>query len=182
GDVRLPDAAGGDIDALRALTGTVFVVTRYERGVLDAFGDAYPARDLLSGDTALSVFGRPVAPLETRAVASPWEAVAVEELRTLPAIRAGEVLPVEMTLAPVEAASLALSVRLLSADGTVVAQHDAPVAESVRLGLLAPATLAPGTYTLGAVLYDPATLAVVPDRSGNEAAVLATIDVTAAAE
>ncbi|MCB9119888.1 MAG: glycosyltransferase family 39 protein [Caldilineaceae bacterium] len=182
GDVRLPDLPGGDIDALRALTGTIFLVTRYERGVLDAFGDAYPARDLVSGDTTLSVYGRPVTPLESLPVASPWDAVAVEELRTLPAIRAGDVLPVEMALTPADATPLALSVRLLAADGTVVAQHDAPVAERARLGLLAPATLPPGAYTVGAVLYDPATFAVIPDRNGNELGVLGSVTVEPAPE
>lgn len=182
GAALLPDATGAYGEPLDRLAGTIFVVTRYDRAVLDAFADAYPARDLVSGDTTLSAYGRPVAPLETLPVTSPWAEFAIEGLHTLPAIRAGEVLPVEMTLAPAEAAPLALSVRLLAADGTVVAQHDVPVAERVRLGLLAPATLAPGAYSLAALLYDPATLAVVRDRSGNEAAVLATIGVTAAAE
>jgi len=180
--VRLPDAAGGDLAALQAITGTVFVVTRYERGVLDAFVDAFPARDLFSGDSALSVYSRPAMPLQQRTVPSPWQAFAFEELHTLPAIQAGNVLPVEMVLHPLPATPLALSVRLLAADGSVVAQHDTPLLERVRLGLLAPATLAPGTYTLAAVLYAPSTLAVVPQRDGGEVGVLATIDVTAAAE
>ncbi len=180
GTALLPDATGAYAEPLDRLAGTIFVVTRYDRAALDAVGDAYPARDLVSGDTTLSVYGRPVAPLEALPATSPWAEFSIEALRTLPTIRAGDVLPVEMTLAPADATPLSLSVRLLAADGTVVAQHDAPVAKGVRLGLLAPATLAPGTYTLGAVLYDPATFAVFPDRGGSEAGTLATIDITAA--
>jgi len=179
--IWLPDADGGGIDTLRAITGTLFVVTRYERNILDAFADAYPARDLFSGDTALSVYSRPVTPLQAQQVTSPWTDLAIASLHTLPSIGAGNVLPVEMVLAPT-AASLALSVRLLAADGSVVAQQDTPVQERVRLGLLAPATLAAGPYTLAAVLYDPATWAVVPAHRGGEVGVLATIDVTVAAE
>lgn len=176
--VLIPDRLAGAYTELpRDLQGTIFAVTRYERGVLDELQDAYFARDLISGDTVLSVFGRPAQPLASLLVTSPWSEVSIPELRGRQAIEPGDVLPLEVTITPQAARPLKLSVRLLAADGATVAQNDVIAEGRVRLGLLAPPDLAPGTYSLGAVLYDPATLETVATIEGEEMGVLAPITV-----
>jgi hypothetical protein len=72
---------------------------------------------------------------------------------------------------------LKLSMRLVDGAGQVVAQNDVNVEAEMRLGLFVPPATPPGDYTLGAVLYDPSTLAPVLDRDGNEFGVLSTIRV-----
>jgi hypothetical protein len=177
--ILLPGADGGFTPALDELTGTIFVVSRYDPAARDAVAaDAYFARELVSGDTVLDVYGRPVAPLVELPVENPWSEIAVERLATLPALRGGEVLPVALDVtAPAEPA-LKLSVRLLNGAGEVVAQNDVPAANGVRLGLLVPPDAPPGTYTLGAVLYDPATLTDRLTLDGAQIGSLAAIAVS----
>ena len=57
--------------------------------------------------------------------------------------------------------------RLVAPDGTVVAQRDEVAQSTVRTALFVPPTAAPGTYTLAAVLYDPADLTPIPDTTGE---------------
>ena len=97
---------------------------------------------------------------------------------TWPRIERGEVLPVELELTSQEARPLKLSMRLVAADGSVIAQNDAPAEPAVRLGLLIPPDVAAGEYALSAVLYDPATAADILTRDGDPLGRLATITVT----
>ena len=67
--------------------------------------------------------------------------------------------------------------RLLDAAGTVVASHDRPLLPNDRFGLFVPPQAVPGSYTLAAVLYDPATANVVASPDGTEMLRLATIEI-----
>jgi hypothetical protein len=87
------------------------------------------------------------------------------------------VLPVELEVTSHDARPLKLSLRLIAPDGGVVAQNDVPADPAVRLGLLLPPDAAIGAYTLGAVLYDPATGVDLPTREGEQLGRLAMITV-----
>lgn len=162
--------------SLTELTGTILLVSRFEHAAHDELADgSYFARTLTSGDTTLDVFGRPTRPLQTLPAVSPWEEVAVTSMRTLATVAPGEVLPIELALHSVEPRALKLSVRLIDASGNVFAQNDVTVEPAVRLGLLAPPDLAAGAYSIGAVLYDPETLQVLPTLDGEQTGHLAHI-------
>jgi hypothetical protein len=182
--VLLPSAADEHYTPpLDQLTGTIFLVTRYEQSAREQLAaGSYYARDFVSGDTALAVYGRPTAPLVTIDAASPWAELAIDGLRSLPALAAGQVLPVELNLRRTDggAPPLKLSLRLLNGAGESVAQNDVEVTADARAGLFAPPDLPPGLYTLGAVLYDPATLEPVLTASGEQVSVLAEIELSAA--
>ena len=165
-------------EPLADLTGTIFAVTRYQPAARDEIAaGSYFARRVQSGDTVLDVFGRPNAPLEAVEAESPWDEVAIEELRTHTGVVPGAVLPVEMALRPAPDRALKLSVRLLAPDGSVLAQNDVPAGPAVRLGLFVPPDAA-GPYTLAAVLYDPAAGVDLPTRTGAQIGVLGEITVT----
>jgi hypothetical protein len=177
--ILLPDGQGTYSPPLNELDGTIFVVSRYKQDARDAIGaDSYFARELASGDTVLDVYGRPAAPLVELPAANPWAEVTVTRLATLPAVQRGAVLPVELDVAPVGETPLKLSVRLVNEAGEVVAQNDVLAAAGTRLGLLVPPDVAAGTYTLGAVLYDPATLTDRLTRAGEHLGQLAAIEVS----
>jgi hypothetical protein len=177
--VLMPGRDGAGYPApLADLTGTIFVISRYDRAASDTVAaGSYFARTVVSGDTVLDVFGRPVQPLEALAAASPWAEITVDALRSLPALAPGEVLPVELEVTSHDARPLKLSLRLIAPDGGVVAQNDVPADPAVRLGLLLPPDAAIGAYTLGAVLYDPATGVDLPTREGEQLGRLAMITV-----
>jgi hypothetical protein len=71
--VLMPGRDGAGYPApLADLTGTIFVISRYDRAARDTVAaDSYFARTVVSGDTVLDVFGRPVQPLEALAARRP---------------------------------------------------------------------------------------------------------------
>ena len=176
--ILLQDEQGRYAPALDELAGTIFVVSRYNQDARDAIAaESYYARELASGDTTLAVYGRPTTPLKDLAVQNPWAEIAVERLATLPVVRAGEVLPVELDATAQRETPLKLSVRLVNGAGEVVAQNDVPAAPGVRLGLLVPPDAVPGAYQLAAVLYDQATVTDILTRDGEQLGQLASITV-----
>ncbi|HQY91559.1 glycosyltransferase family 39 protein [Caldilinea sp.] len=178
--VLLPRQVDGAYpEPLADLTGTILVVSRYDHAARDAVaGSSYFARTVASGDTTLDVFGRSTQPLQPLASTSPWNEIVIDAMRSLPQLARGEVLPVELELTSQEARPLKLSMRLVAADGSVIAQNDVPADPAVRLGLLIPPDVAAGEYALSAVLYDPATAADILTRDGDPLGRLATITVT----
>lgn len=175
--VLLPGRNGaGFPEPLADLTGAIFVVSRYEHAARDVVAAySYFARTVVSGDTALDVFGRPTQPLQLLESASPWAELTVDALRSLPTLAPGEVLPVELTLTSHDTRALKLSLRLVAPDGSVVAQNDAPADPAMRLGLLLPPDAPAGEYALAAVLYDPATGVELPTHDGEQLGRLAVI-------
>ena len=176
--VLMPGPTGDFPAPLDALTDTIFVVSRYDQAARDQIAaDSYFARTFASGDTILDVFGRPRQPLQTLPAASPWAEIAVDSVQSLPQVAPGEVLPVELALTARTDRPLKLSLRLLAPDGAVVAQNDVPADPAVKFGLLAPPDAPAGAYTLGAVLYDPATMAELPTLDGAALGEIASITV-----
>lgn len=178
--VLMPGRDGaGFPEPLEGLSGTIFVISRYDHAARDVIAaNSYFARTVVSGDTALDVFGRPTQPLAPLDAASPWAEITVDALRSLPTLAPGEVLPVELALTNHDARPLKLSLRLVAPDGSVVAQNDAPADPAVRLGLLLPPDAPAGNYALGAVLYDPATGVDVLTRDGEQLGRLTKIQVS----
>jgi hypothetical protein len=169
---------GAFSEPLDSLTDTIFVVSRYDHTTRDQIvQNGYFARTVTSGDTTLDVVGRPRQPLQTLTSASPWNEVSIDGVRSLTESAPGAVLPVEMALTPQGETPLKLSVRLLASDGVVVAQNDVPADSSVKFGLLIPPNTPAGVYTLGAVLYDPATLAELSTQDGEVLGAIAQITV-----
>ena len=169
---------------LRDLQGTIFFVARHDTTTRAAVADnSYLAKIMQSGDTTLEVYGRPTQPLAELAVAAPWSEIEFTEVRGLRGVRQGEVLPLQFHVENLAGRPLKLSLRLLDAEGHVVAQNDVPAdsGEPVRLGLFVPPGVAPGNYQLAAVLYDPDTLVPVPTQWGADSAALTAVTVTRAA-
>jgi 4-amino-4-deoxy-L-arabinose transferase-like glycosyltransferase len=167
--VLMPTRSGeGFPEPLESLAGTIFVVSRYDHTARDQIAEgSYFAKTLASGDTTLDVFGRPRRPLQALPATSPWSEIAVERVHSLSEVAPGEVLPIELSLAARSEQPLKLSVRLLAPDGAIVAQNDVLVDPFVRFGLLIPPDAGAGMYTVGAVLYDPATMTDVVTRAGD---------------
>ncbi len=168
---------------LRDLQGTIFFVARHDTSTRAAVADnSYLAKILQSGDTTLEVYGRPTRALADLPVAAPWSEVELTAVQGLRGVSQGEVLPLEFQVKNLAGRPLKLSLRLLDAQGHVIAQNDVP-AESdqpVHLGLFVPPGVAPGNYQLAAVLYDPNTLAPVATQWGADAAALTAVVVTRA--
>jgi hypothetical protein len=180
--IMIADEANPATQAARDdLQGTVFVVSRNREDPASlAPAGGYLARTFRSGSAGLDVYGRPSRPLTPLAVEQPWPQVTITQLRSLPQVSPGDVLPLTIEVAETSAQPRKLSLRLVAPDGTVVAQNDVPAetGQELRLGLFVPPGTAPGDYAVTAVLYDPADLLPIPDRAGNESAELATVTVT----
>jgi hypothetical protein len=168
---------------LRDLQGTIFFVARHDTTTRAAVADnSYLAKILQSGDTTLEVYGRPKQALADLPVAAPWSEIEFTEVRGLRGVQQGEVLPLEFHVKNLGGRPLKLSLRLLDAQGHVIAKNDVPAdsGEPVRLGLFVPPDVAPGNYQLAAVLYDPDTLVPVHTQWGTDAAALTAVAVTRA--
>ncbi len=138
---------------------------------------SYYAQELNSGEFTLSIFGRPPRPLRQLPVQATWEGIEITTLQALSPLYPGEVLAVAMQAAGRIDGSLKLSARLVNPAGEVIAQNDKVLSERISLGLFLPPDAVPGAYTLAAIVYDPNTLAAVKDRSGNELATIARLEV-----
>ncbi len=168
---------------LRDLQGTIFAVARHDTTIRDAVAEnSYLAKTLQSGATTLDVYGRPTQPLAALPVAAPWSEIEFTAVRGLRSVPQGAVLPLEFNVRNLGGRPLKLSLRLLDAQGHVIAQNDVPADSGapVRLGLFVPPDVAPGSYQLAAVLYDPATLVPVHTQWGADTAALTAVAVTRA--
>lgn len=152
------------------VTGTILAATRYDTGEVQSWlhATSYPALEVGDGEFHLTVVGRPQTSLSPLPVQSEWNEVRITELWSLPTLRPGAVLPVEIHTAGRVDGSLKLSLRLVDPTGAVVAQQDKTVEPEFRLGLLLSPDAPPGSYTLAGVLYDPQTLAPLPGLQGDE--------------
>lgn len=168
-----------DIAALDQLTDTVVVVWDHEAEKLTAWMNEHAYRTTEVGDdfASVAIYGRTAAPLSPVSVTDAWPNLALGEVHTLPTISRGQVLPLETRLATEPTTPLSFSVRLLDSSGAVIANHDRQAAATDRFGLFVPPSTPPGDYELVAILYDPATSAVINSRSGATAVKVATIHV-----
>jgi hypothetical protein len=135
----------------------------------------YVALETGDGEFRATVATIPVAPLAEVQAGSPWQEVAIETIHTLPSIQAGHVLPIDLTFGGLIDGSRKMSLRLRDASGADVAQQDVTVLPGAQVALWLPSALEPGNYTLGGILYDPATLAPIADESGSDFGAITTI-------
>ena len=96
-----------------------------------------------------------------------WQGAKVKTVVHTEAATLGSSFFVDVNAAVESDVPLKLSLRLLESSGATLAQNDQLFEATMRFRLLIPATASPGSYTLAAVLYDPATLAALPDQQGT---------------
>lgn len=175
--IVLPAAEQTVAEALADVTGTIFAVTRYDTPAVQSwlFAHSYPAVEVGDNEFHLTVVGRPAESLQPLRLQRQWADFTIGELRALPSLRLGAVLPVEIELQTQPEQPLKLSLRLLDPTGAVVAQQDRDVGPQMAYGLLLPPTGPPGDYQLVGVLYDPHTLEPIRDAQGNDTLLLTTI-------
>lgn len=106
-----------------------------------------------------------------------WTAVQLTSLQHEPTMQPGQTLYVDLTTGGQTDGSLKLSARLVDSDGLTLAQTDKELRATTRFDLTLPPDAPPGTYTLVAVVYDPATLNPLPDGAGNFATTVSSVEV-----
>lgn len=179
----LPESSEVPVDeALAGVTGAVVAVSRYRTPEVVEWLHQHGYVALAAGDGEFhaTVATIPVAPLDALPVITAWDDVTVDSVHSLSAIDAGNVLPVDLTFAGRIDGSLKMSLRLRDSSGADVAQQDVTVSPAARAALWLPATLPAGDYTLGGILYDPSTLAPIPDQTDNEFGAIAPITIESA--
>jgi len=179
----LPESSETPVDeALAGVTGPIVAVSRYRTPEVIEWlhGHGYVALEVGEGEFRATVATIPDAPLDEISADSTWEEVTVDAVRSLSTIAVGNVLPLDLSFGGRNDGSLKMSLRLRDGSGTDVAQQDVTVLPAARAALWLPAALPPGNYTLGGILYDPATLAPMPDRLGSDFSAIATITVMSA--
>lgn len=178
----LPEDDAAAWDVLAPITGTILLVQGDDDMALAARLEqaGVKALEVGSGPAWLSIVGRDTPPLAEHSPDARWGAVALEAVRLPAAVAPGQVLPVEYTITGSEASPHKLSLRLLDAAGSVLASADRPLLPTDRAGLFVPPQTPPGAYTVAALLYDPATLAPLPDDAGRDTVPLAAVTISPA--
>ncbi len=176
----LPEEDAAAWEALAPITGTVLLVQGEDDTALAARLEQEGVKALEAGDGLawVSIVGRDALPLVEQNPRARWGPVVLEAVRLPAQIAPGQVLPVEIGAAGGEESPAKLSLRLLNASGAVVAGADRALLATDRAGLFVPPQTPPGTYTVAALLYDPATLAPIPDDAGRETVPLAEVSVS----
>ena len=121
-------------------------------------------------------------PLASLPVSAAWNDLHIDALHSLNEVDVGETLPISLGLSGRVDGSRKISARLISADGTLVAQQDVPAREDVALSLFVPPDAAPGAYVLWLLVYDDETLDPIPDVQGQDLVRLAPIQVIGSAD
>jgi hypothetical protein len=111
------------------------------------------------------------------AIDAVWAPVQLHTIRHQPTLQPGQTLVTEIDAVGETNGAWKISLRLVDATGDVVAQLDKTVEPTMRFQLDLPADLASGEYALSAVIYDPATLAPLPDQHGAFATQLSVVTV-----
>jgi hypothetical protein len=77
------------------------------------------------------------------------------------------VLPIHMAMGGTLDGVYKLSARLISSDGTLVAQRDLPVAPDLAFNLFVPPDVVPGNYTLKTMIYHEETFEPLAGADGT---------------
>ncbi len=170
---------GQDESVLSRLTDTILVVWDHESDTAQEWFEANSYRTYEVGDdfASVAIYGRPSEPLQPLDAEAVFPTAQLQELQSWSTVSAGQVLPVSTRWAIGDNHSLKLSMRLIDAEGTVVARHDRPLVDSDSYGLFIPPNSAPGSYALHAILYDPITLQTMDAANGDAAIALTEIQV-----
>ena len=106
-----------------------------------------------------------------------WPTVQIVKIRHAPTTAAGATLPIRISAQGQADGSRHVSVRLVDGQGAVLSQADRPLLADTRLALDIPADTPAGSYTLAAVVYDPDTLASIPNALDQHLAPVSTVEV-----
>jgi len=106
-----------------------------------------------------------------------WPPMTLTALRSLPSAPVGSVLPVELTWAGPLDGTRRLSLRLIAADGTLIAQVDDGLDTVNRIQLFVPPDAAPGDYGLHLMVYNAETLDPIPTADGQQIVQVASVQV-----
>lgn len=176
----LPESNNAPVsETLAQVTGAVVAVSRYRTPEVTEWlrQNGYVALEAGDGEFHATVATIPAEPLATLPVGNTWGDVSVEVLESQAEVYAGSVLPIDLNFGGKTDGERKMSLRLRDANGADVAQQDVTVLTSTRAALWLPHDLPAGAYTLGGVVYDPATLAPLPDTAGSDFGALTTITV-----
>ena len=69
--------------------------------------------------------------------------------------------------------------RLISEDGTLVAQQDVSLKPEVKVSLFVPPDAVPGSYSLFMMVYDSDSLDPIRTESGQDLVTVTTVQITA---
>lgn len=168
--VMVLDPAKDDLsDQFPLLEGTAFVVFDPNALALEQWLDrqAFRSVDFGNDDIWVVVYGFLEGELEEIPSARPqWGGMKLHTLHSLSPIPSGEVLPVELHIEGEWPDKRQVSLRLIASDGAVIASHDRPLAEVIRLGLFVPPETRSGTYRLVAIVYDAEQMVNIAATSG----------------
>jgi 4-amino-4-deoxy-L-arabinose transferase-like glycosyltransferase len=106
-----------------------------------------------------------------------WPDLELAGLHTLPETGLPAALPVELSFAGNVGGERKASLRLVSADGTLVAQRDVPLAAEVAVQLYVPPDAVPGPYDLWLLVYDGETMDPLLTTQGVDLTKLTTLNV-----
>jgi hypothetical protein len=106
-----------------------------------------------------------------------WPPMTLATLRTLPNAPAGSVLPVELGWEGPFDGTRRLSLRLIAADGTLVAQVDDGLEALNKIQMFVPPDAAPGMYGLHLLLYDANSFEPIPAAGGQQLVQIAQVQV-----
>lgn len=111
-----------------------------------------------------------------------WGGVWLTDLQHEPVLEPGKSTFVRMQAEGETDGRFSISVRLVDEDGKTVAQSDVPLTADTQISFDLPADLSPGRYQIVAVVYDPETLASIPDKHDNHLVVLSEVEVRGGGE
>ena len=122
------------------------------------------------------LYANVAAPVELPA-GQQWPPMTLTALRSLRSAPAGSVLPVELAWDGPQDGTRRLSLRLIAADGTLVAQVDDGLDALNRIQLFVPPDATPGAYGLHVMLYNAETLEPITAADGQQIVVVAEVEV-----
>jgi 4-amino-4-deoxy-L-arabinose transferase-like glycosyltransferase len=106
-----------------------------------------------------------------------WPPMTLAALRTLPGAPAGSVLPVELGWDGPFDGTRRLSLRLIAADGTLVAQVDDGLEALNKIQIFVPPDATPGEYGLHLLLYDADSFEPIPAADGRQMIQVAAVQI-----
>ncbi|MFN8493716.1 MAG: glycosyltransferase family 39 protein [Caldilineaceae bacterium] len=151
--------------------------------LMSIYDPAAPNRQLPVGSSAatLGEHSHLITSLQIRsarsyAVQAQWGDVQVTQLQHEPKIKPDQPFFVDATAIGKVDGSRKISLRVVDGAGKTWAQADTVLVASSRVELTLPADAPSGSYNVVAVVYDPKTLAPIPDQAGNFTTVLTQIE------
>jgi 4-amino-4-deoxy-L-arabinose transferase-like glycosyltransferase len=173
------EADGSDVEQIKDLYGVILLVRAGDQRELRNWleENAYRAGNVGSEDVSVTIYGRPEDPLDEISLEASWSDAELSRLKYDSAVRPGRVIPIRTTATVTPELDRKISMRLVSADGDVIASRDRPFLAADRYGLFVPPPTARGQYDLVAIVYDPTTMENILDGNGDIGTVLTTVAV-----